>query len=68
MGFGGVDEEVNVSEYERPQTGGDRMAEARQSAGLGFRAMKTMYGTSKFVEEVADKYENVEKVLIDFGK
>ena len=27
-----------------------------------------MYGTRAFVEEVKKKYENVEKVLIDFGK
>lgn len=27
-----------------------------------------MYGASKFVEETKQKYENVEKVLIDFGK
>jgi hypothetical protein len=29
---------------------------------------QTMYGASKFVEEAKQKYENVEKVLIDFGK
>ncbi len=28
----------------------------------------TMYGAGKFVEEMKNKYENVEKVLIDFGK
>lgn len=27
-----------------------------------------MYGTSKHIQEVQKKYENVEKVLIDFGK
>jgi hypothetical protein len=29
---------------------------------------QTMYGTSKHIQEVQKKYENVEKVLIDFGK
>ena len=33
-----------------------------------YHAMKTQYGANKVVEDLKEKYDNVEKVLIDFGK
>lgn len=40
-----------------------------QSGGMpGFRMQQTMYGASLAVAEAKEKYDTVEKVLIDFGK